>query len=137
MLDPAVLAFAWSLPPDKGLRPEGGKAALRRVLGRYLPQAMYERPKQGFGLPAEDWLRGPLRDWGESLLEESRLRAKGFLQSEAVRRIWNQHVAGKKEHTFLLWSLLRFQASLEYWSGSSASLKVGSNRIERSSSALS
>lgn len=133
MLDPAVLAFAWSLPPDKRLGPEGGKAALRRVLGRYVPQAMYERPKQGFGLPVEDWLRGPLRDWGESLLEESRLRAEGFLQPEAVRRIWNQHVAGKKEHTFLLWSLLMFQAWLEYWSESSTSLTDGSNRIEQSS----
>ncbi len=116
MLDPAVIAFAWSLPPESRLGPEGGKVALRRVLARYLPPAMFERPKQGFGLPVEHWLRGPLRDWGESLLDEGRLRSEGFLQPTTVRRIWNQHVNEGKEHSVLLWSLLMFQAWHEHWS---------------------
>ncbi len=129
MLDPAVVAFAWSLPPAGRLGPEGGKAALRRVLARYLPEAMFERPKQGFGLPVEDWLRGPLRDWGEALLDEGRLRMEGFLVPETVRRIWNQHIAGKKEHTFLLWSVLMFQAWHEYWSRPVTGLADRSSRV--------
>ena len=116
MLDPAVVAFAWSLPPESRLGPDGGKVALRRVLARYVPPAMFERPKQGFALPVEHWLRGPLRDWGEALLDESRLRSEGFLQPTMVRRIWDQHVNDGKERSFLLWSLLMFQAWHEHWS---------------------
>ena len=116
LLDPTVVAFAWSLPPESRLGPDGGKAALRRVLARYVPRAMFERPKQGFSMPVDHWLRGPLRDWGEALLDERRLRMEGFLQPDMVRAVWDQHVNGKKEHTFLLWSILMFQAWLEYWS---------------------
>ena len=116
MLDPAVVALAWSLPPRSRLGPDGGKVALRRVLARYVPPTMFERPKRGFGLPVDDWLRGPLRDWAEALLDERRLHIEGFLKPETVRRIWQEHVTGRKEHTFLLWSLLMFQAWYEYWS---------------------
>lgn len=116
LLDPDVVAFAWRLPAKDRLGPEGGKAALRRVLARYVPTAMFDRPKQGFGLPVEHWFRGPLRDWGDALLDEHRLRSEGFLQPSAVRRTWEQHVSGEAEHTFLLWSVLMFQAWHEYWS---------------------
>ena len=116
LLDPDVVAFAWSLSAEDRLGPSGGKAALRQVLARYVPQKMFDRPKQGFGLPVEHWLRGPLRDWGEALLNERRIREEGYLQPAMVRRTWDQHLSGQQEHTFLLWSLLMFQAWREHWS---------------------
>lgn len=115
LLDVDVITFAWSLPETERLAAEGGKIALKRVLERYVPREMFERPKQGFGLPVERWLRGPLRDWAEALLDEQRLRDEGFLQVARVRRTWQQHLSGEQEHTFLLWSLLMFQAWQETW----------------------
>jgi asparagine synthase (glutamine-hydrolysing) len=115
LLDPAVIAFAWRLPQSLRLGPDGGKPVLRAVLANYVPRHLFERPKQGFGMPLELWLRGPLRDWAEDLLDESRLVAEGYLRPEAVRAIWRQHLSGETEHTFLLWSILMFQAWLEHW----------------------
>jgi asparagine synthase (glutamine-hydrolysing) len=115
LLDPAVIELAWRLPPSLRLAPDGGKPVLRAVLANYVPRHLFERPKQGFGLPLELWLRGPLRDWAEELLDENRLRAAGYLRPEAIRNIWNQHLSGEHEHTFLVWSILMFQAWLEHW----------------------
>lgn len=115
MLDPAVIEMAWQLPRSLRLGPDGGKPVLRSVLANYVPRHLFERPKRGFDVPLALWLRGPLRDWAESLLDESRLHAEGYMRPDAVRNIWSQHLSCEHEHTFLIWSILMFQAWLEQW----------------------
>jgi asparagine synthase (glutamine-hydrolysing) len=79
-------------------------------LSRYVPRELTERPKMGFGVPVDAWIRGPLREWAETLLDERRIREQGFLRPEPVRRIWQQHVTGFQNHQYLLWNLLMFQS---------------------------
>ena len=112
LLDTSVTEFAWGLPREFLIDPSGGKRILREVMHRYVPEALTDRPKRGFSAPVEDWLRDPLRDWAEDLLDSSRLAREGFLEPGAVREIWKQHLAGWRNHSNLLWSLLMFQAWL-------------------------
>ncbi len=123
MLDPAVIELAWQLPRSLRIGPDGGKPVLRAALAKYVPRHLFERPKQGFDVPLALWLKGPLRDWAESLLDEGRLGAEGYLHAKAVRSVWMQHLSGEREHTFLLWSILMFQAWLEHWQASEISLQ--------------
>ncbi len=112
MLDPDLVEFAWSLPlPLKVDRGEG-KRVLRRLLARYLSPEVFERPKMGFGIPLDSWLRGPLRDWAEALLDERRLRREGFFDPRPIREKWEEHLAGR-HWEFHLWDILIFQAWLE------------------------
>ncbi|MGH6895292.1 MAG: asparagine synthase (glutamine-hydrolyzing) [Geminicoccaceae bacterium] len=113
LLDHAVVELAWSLPLDH----RDGKRVLKAVLERYVPSALFERPKRGFGVPIGAWLRGPLRDWAETLLGERRLAAEGFLEPAAVRALWDQHQSGRRHRPELLWHLLMFQAWHERWRG--------------------
>jgi asparagine synthase (glutamine-hydrolysing) len=115
LLDPRVVEFAWTLPTSMRIGPKGGKHILQNLLARHVPRALFERPKQGFNVPLEEWLRGPLRDWAEALLDESRLRQEGHFRPQAVQRIWQSHLSGRRQRTFLLWSLLSFQAWRENW----------------------
>jgi asparagine synthase (glutamine-hydrolysing) len=112
LLDHRVVDFAWSLPLDMRVRAGERKWLLRRVLERYVPRAMTDRPKMGFGMPVGEWLSGPLRDWAESLLDARRLHEEGFFEPAAVRRVWEQHLAGWHSRHALLWNLLAFQAWL-------------------------
>ena len=110
LLDPRIVAFAWRLPLALRIGEHGGKLVLRRMLARYVPPALTERPKKGFGVPISDWVRGPLREWAESLLDERRLHDEGLLSPGAVTRMWRQHLSGWRDHQQLLWTILMFQA---------------------------
>ena len=110
ILDHRVVELAWRLPPWLKAREGVSKWLLRRVLARYVPRELFERPKMGFGIPLAAWLRGPLRDWAEALLDPGRLRQGGYLEADAVRLVWSQHLAGWRDHRQLLWNLLSFQA---------------------------
>jgi asparagine synthase (glutamine-hydrolysing) len=112
-LDHRVVEFAWSLPLSYKLRNGITKWPLREVLYRYVPFELIERPKMGFGVPIDQWLRGPLRDWGENLLNESRLRQEGFLNSAPIRKRWLEHLSGQRNWQYHLWDILMFQAWLE------------------------
>jgi len=115
LLDHRLIDFAWRLPLKMKVRDGKGKWLLRKVLNRYVPEELIERPKMGFGIPVGAWMRGPLRDWAESLLEEGRLRAEGFLDAAAVRSMWKAHVAGQGEWQHYLWVVLMFQAWQDEW----------------------
>jgi len=113
LLDHRVVEFAWRLPLALKLREGQGKWVLRQVLYRHVPQALIERPKMGFGIPIGAWLRGPLRDWAESLLDERRLREEGFFRPAPIREVWRQHLAGTHAWEHQLWTVLMFQGWLE------------------------
>jgi asparagine synthase (glutamine-hydrolysing) len=118
-LDNDVARFAWSLPISTKLHSGISKWPLRQLLKRYIPDKLFERPKTGFGIPVGEWLRGPLRDWAESMLSEQRLRSDGYFQSDVVRKQWQEHLSGRRNLQHSLWSVLMFQALVSHWKNKS------------------
>ena len=119
-LDHDVVEFVWRLPLPLRIRGAEGKWILRQVLRKYLPMRLVDRPKAGFGVPLGSWLRGPLRDWAEALLDERRLREEGFFDPGPVRRTWLAFLKAHDEYVGLaqrLWNVLMFQAWLERFPG--------------------
>ena len=109
LLDHRLVEFAWRLPLGLKMRGHQGKWILRRLLSNYVPPVLFERPKRGFSLPLAEWLRGPLRDWVESLLDERRMRQEGFFDAEKVQRKWREHLSGSRNWHPHLWNVIAFQ----------------------------
>jgi asparagine synthase (glutamine-hydrolysing) len=112
-LDRRVIEFAWKLPLSMKIRDGKGKWLLRQVLYQYVPRELIDRPKMGFGVPIDLWLRAELRDWAESLLAVDRLEREGFFNVQAVRQQWAEHLSGKFNRCYSLWNILMFQAWLD------------------------
>ena len=112
-LDQNIIELAWSLPLSMKFRDGQTKWVLRQVLYQYIPKQLIERPKAGFGIPLGEWLREPLREWANGLLEETRLQQEGFFNVSFVRERWQEHLSGKYNWQVLLWNILMFQAWLE------------------------
>lgn len=115
LLDHRVIEFVWRLPIHMKVQEGQSKRILRHLLYRYVPPELIDRPKRGFELPIQAWLRGPLRDWAEALLDRNRLRREGYLRPEPIRAQWEEHLSGRLDHHYFLWNVLMFQAWLEEW----------------------
>ncbi|MBI4694012.1 MAG: asparagine synthase (glutamine-hydrolyzing) [Gammaproteobacteria bacterium] len=114
-LDHDVVGLAWRMPHEYKVRDGVGKWVLRQVLARYVPPALFERPKMGFGIPIDHWLRGALRDWAEHLLDARRLESAGYIDATPVRAAWRAHLAGEGGFQYALWGVLMFEAWRERW----------------------
>jgi asparagine synthase (glutamine-hydrolysing) len=112
-LDHRVVELALRIPVDQKIVGTKGKEVLRKILYKYVPKKLIDRPKQGFGIPLGEWLRGPLREWAEDLISKERLSKEGFFEAEMVRERWNEHLSGKRNWEHSLWSVLMFQSWLE------------------------
>ena len=123
LLDHRVIEFSWRLPLLMKIRDRDSKWLLKQVLHRFVPNSLMERPKSGFGVPVNDWIRGPLRDWAESLLSEERLKRDGFLNPQLVRKQWLRHVDGAIAGDETHWQVLAFQA----WLADAANAHYSSN----------
>jgi asparagine synthase (glutamine-hydrolysing) len=128
LLDHRLVEWIWKLPSVQNARAQRPKHLLRRVLARYVPDGLVERPKMGFGVPLADWLRGPLRDWAEDLMNEASLSAGDIFDVEAIRSLWAEFLSGDNGRYFLIWSILMFQAWHRRWGGASVA-DTGTRRL--------
>lgn len=119
-LDHRLIEYAWRQPLSETLSGKTGKIVLRRLLARHLPENLFDRPKMGFGVPVDSWLRGPLRDWAESLLDANRLAREGFFNANVIRARWHAHLGGTRNFRDSIWIVLMFQAWLEATHASSS-----------------
>ncbi len=115
LLDHRVVEWAWRLPHHQRVRGGAAKWLLRQVLYRYVPKALVERPKMGFGVPVDHWVRGPLREWAEDLLSASALEAGGYLRAAPIRAVWDGHLRGHRNDIARLWPILMFQDWRRRW----------------------
>jgi asparagine synthase (glutamine-hydrolysing) len=115
LLDPDVFALAWGLHPDDRVKNGIGKWPLRQLLNRYVPAEIVERPKMGFGVPINKWLRSELRGWASDLLDGELLGKQGYFHVEPIVRMWKEHMSGSADRSAELWPILMFQAWLQEW----------------------
>jgi asparagine synthase (glutamine-hydrolysing) len=128
LLDHRLVEWIWKLPSFQNARAQRPKHLLRRVLSRYVPDRLVERPKMGFGVPLVDWLRGPLRSWAEDLMNEAGLSADDIFDVEAVRSVWAEFLSGDNGRYFFIWNILMFQAWHRRWGGASLA-DTGTRRL--------
>jgi asparagine synthase (glutamine-hydrolysing) len=114
-LDHRLVEFAWRLPLGFKRHQGKGKWILKKVLNKYVPETLFERPKMGFGIPIDSWLRGPLKDWAGDLLSEERLKREGYLNPEMISIKWQEHLSGERNWQYLLWDVLMWEAWLDTW----------------------
>jgi asparagine synthase (glutamine-hydrolysing) len=117
-LDHRLVEWSFRLPSSLHLHDGKGKWVLRKILEKRVPRSLFERPKTGFGVPIGEWLRGPLREWAEELLDERRLKDNGFVDPQAVRIVWRQHLAGRANGQYLLWPVLMLMSWIEAYADS-------------------
>jgi asparagine synthase (glutamine-hydrolysing) len=115
LLDPDVFSFAWSLHHEDRVKNGVGKWPLRQVLHRYVPADLVERPKMGFGVPLNRWLRGELRQWASELLDTQLIREQGFFYAEPIEKMWKEHLSEETDRSAELWPILMFQSWLQKW----------------------
>lgn len=120
MLDHRVVEFSTSLPLAMKIRDGRSKWLLRQVLYRYVPAELIERPKMGFGIPLGAWFRGQLRDWVEDLIGEQRLEQEGILRPASIRKLWSEHLSGRADWSYHLWTVLVFEDWLRQNGGTAA-----------------
>ena len=113
LLDHRVFEFAWSLPIEQRVRANQTKWPIYEVLSRHVPTQLFDRPKMGFGVPIGEWLRGSLKEWGEHLLDETRLREEGIFEAGPIRKLWETHCRGEANLRYALWDILMFQSWLD------------------------
>jgi asparagine synthase (glutamine-hydrolysing) len=115
ILDHRIVEFAWSLPRHMKIRDGQSKWLLRQLLYKYVPADLFERPKMGFGIPLDQWLRGPLREWAEDLLSENALKKSGLLNPAPIRKRWQEHLSGTHNRTRSLWTVMMLQTWQDRW----------------------
>jgi asparagine synthase (glutamine-hydrolysing) len=115
LLDYRVLALSWSLPLAHKIAGRTGKQVLRTMLARHVPPALLDRPKMGFGIPIDRWLRGPLREWAEDLLSPAALSGHGVFDPAPIRQRWHEHMTGRRNWQTSLWTVLMFQSWHRHW----------------------
>ena len=112
-LDHKLIEYAWKIPQSFKLRGNNGKWIIKKILDKYVPKNLTERPKMGFAVPIELWLRGSLKDWAENLLNENRLIQEGYFNPNIIRNTWTEHISGKRNWSYHLWDILMFQSWLD------------------------
>jgi asparagine synthase (glutamine-hydrolysing) len=115
LLDHRIIEQAASLPMELRVTAAGGKQVLRRILDRYVPKVLIDRPKQGFAIPLHEWLRGPLLPWATELLADRTTAVAGLVDWVAVERAWEEHTSGRDNHAYRLWIILMLQAWAREW----------------------
>jgi asparagine synthase (glutamine-hydrolysing) len=115
LLDHRVVELAWTMRPDLKIRGGESKWVLRRVLERYVPRELFERPKMGFGVPIDAWLRGPLRDWAEDLLDPKAIAADGLLDPAPIAAAWEAHKSGLRDMQYPIWVVLMLRDWQKRW----------------------
>ena len=115
LLDTRIYEYVWRLPVELKIREGKGKWLLREVLKRHVPEELFDRPKQGFSVPIETWLRGELKDWAEDLLDEYELKAAGLLDYRGITKMWQEHLKGRGNYGERLWCVLMFQSWYRQW----------------------
>lgn len=112
LLDHRLFEHAWRLPAELKVRDGLGKIVLREILSQYVPRQLFERPKMGFGVPIDHWLRGPLKDWAQSLLDPHIMKGQGILRPEAIIPFWQRHLAGEN-FAYPIWNVLMLEGFLQ------------------------
>ena len=113
LLSHKLIEFAWKIPHNLKFRNGEGKWILKQILNKYVPKNLTNRSKRGFSIPLDNWLRGPLRDWAENLLNEKRLSHEGYFNHKLIRDKWSEHLSCKNNWQYDLWNVLMFQAWID------------------------